>query len=636
MSNRLLGPIPSPGPNSDGASLGPEGPGVGENEPNSHTAHPAILDSWPEDDPPPLPQDPAPQGSGSLSGLPRAAGNKTFFVGQLASRHVGGDAAPRNRAVTVGKRNSHVVSQMAAPLNNDSHPVTPDKALSTSAKAQSENASKVFLDMHFSGRISQDKYNDQIALLGADSISESMSNGANEFVDELLKARRACETPTYKTFSAIGIACTRPKFDIFTLMIIVAIFQQCQNCAYDGLSLASFIFTLTSEFFICIICLSERWVLMRKVLLKIFPEWILKIKSAPEGKQSILLQTLHSQKKFDPENTDTNAPACDKSLITQFDEKMWEYSVPFLVYFRRTFAADIRVFNHKIPRALSPALLFTRALANIMVISSALILRSAVVSFNSQMFKQAIYVLPFNVNANVSWPTEFNVCNSMNIPAPPKNIGSLFGFNFELIHTPNILNLFIVLLLGLSVKYFSLRRKCLDSLQMVGLELRRHKLKYHNGSAMQETAYSLWHKINNFWVEDMISGGDDFLAEIMGFRDVEINPSGQSPLRKKQPAAAVKRLIILSVLPLLISCIAPVIWYLASDPSLGDAFLIPCFEKSGLELFSPSVIGNCSAASDNLVWPPNNVYYYSCIRCAILIHGSFSKPAYYSIYVLCT
>jgi hypothetical protein len=50
-----------------------------------------------------------------------------------------------------------------------------------------------------------------------------------------------------------------------------------------------------------------------------------------------------------------------------------------------------------------------------------------------------------------------------------------------------------------------------------------------------------------------------------------------------------------------------------------------------LNLFSASVMGRCNAASNTTVWDGN--YYNSCIKCDILIRGSFNKPAYYFIQI---
>ncbi len=490
---------------------------------------------------------------------------------------------------------------------------------------QVDNATSLFLDMNFSGRIEQDKCHEQVALLGAGhSVSVSM---LKETVKEQLDARRACEQPTYKKFTALGFACIfRPQFDIFSLMVLIALICRVQNCAYDYLSTASFVIALPLEFLICIICLSEaeterkteRWPLIRKFC-NLFPTWILNTKRSKTGENSgkSMLALI--------------APANLESSISPFDEAVWEYSVPFLVFFRGTFSAETRVFNHKMPRAFSPALLFARSAANILVIIAMLILRSAMVSYNSQMFNEPKFNLPFDVDADTFSPSEFAVCNSLS----KKNESTfLVGFGYSLIHTGVLLNLFIVIFMALSVKWFSIKRECIASLEKVSKELRRHKIKYHSGSAKQESAFSLWHRINDFWIKDMFSSRDDFLAEIMGFQDIAFDSCGQLNVLKP-PKSAAKRLLILSLIPLLMASIVPVIFYLARNPSIGKFLRIDCFEQSCLELFSKSVIGNCSAASNStILWAPNQVYYHGCLKCAIIIHGSFSKSAYYSIYTV--
>ena len=488
---------------------------------------------------------------------------------------------------------------------------------------QVDSATSLFLDMNFSGRIEQDKCHEQIALLAADSISAST---LKETVQEQLDARRACEQPTYKKFTAMGFACIcgfQPKFDIFSLMVLIALICRVQNCAYDWLSAASFIITLPLEFLICIICLSERWPLIRKFC-NLFPTWILNTKRSKLGK--------HSGKSVALIDVTNDVHANLESSISPFDEAVWEYSVPFLVFFRGTFSAETRVFNHKIPRAFSPALLFARSAANILVISAMLILRFAVISYNSQMFNAPKFNLPFDVDIDISSPTEFAVCNSLST----KNESTfLVGFGYSLIHTGVLLNLFIVIFMALSVKWFSLKRECIASLEKVSKELRRHSIKYHSGSAKHESAFSLWNRINNFWIKDMFASGvDDFLAEIMGFQDIAFDSCGQLNVLKP-PKSAAKRLLILSLIPLLMASIVPVIFYLARNPSIGNFLRIDCFEQSCLELFSKSVIGNCSAASNStVIWAPNQVFYHGCLKCAIIIHGSFSKSAYYSIYTV--
>lgn len=77
--------------------------------------------------------------------------------------------------------------------------------------------------------------------------------------------------------------------------------------------------------------------------------------------------------------------------------------------------------------------------------------------------------------------------------------------------------------MALSVKSFSVTQKSLETLQNVGLELKRYPLKYHNGNE-NESSYSLWFAINNIWVEEMMSSKDLF-SEMMGFQDFELDHS---------------------------------------------------------------------------------------------------------------
>jgi hypothetical protein len=492
---------------------------------------------------------------------------------------------------------------------------------------QVDSATSLFLDMNFSGRIEQDKCQEQIALLAADSVSALT---LKETVQEQLDARRACEQPTYKKFTAMGFACIcgfQPKLDIFSLMVLIALMCRVQNCAYDWLSAASFIITLPLEFLICIICLSEgdRCPLIRKFC-NLFPTWILNTK-----KKHSKLRKNSGGKSVALIDATNDAHLNLKSSISQFDEAVWEYSVPFLVFFRGTFSPETRVFNHKIPRAFSPALLFARSAANILVISAMLILRFAMVSYNSQMFNVPQFNLPFDVDIDISSPTEFAVCSSLST----KNESTfLVGFGYSLIHTGVLLNLFIVIFMGLTVKWFSLKRESIACLEKVSKELRRHSIKFHSGSSKHESAFSLWNKINDFWIKDMFDVRDDFLAEIMGFQDVAFDSCGRLNVLKP-PKSAAKRLLILSLIPLLLASIVPVVFYLARNPSIGNFLRIDCFEQSCLQLFSKSVIGNCSAASNStVIWAPKQVYYHGCLKCAIIIHGSFSTSAYYSIYTV--
>jgi len=74
------------------------------------------------------------------------------------------------------------------------------------------------------------------------------------------------------------------------------------------------------------------------------------------------------------------------------------------------------VFNHKIPTAFSPALLFTRAACNILIIVSTIIWRFQGMSYNAKMFNltQPTWNLPFNPNAPMGGAaTEAAVCNAV-------------------------------------------------------------------------------------------------------------------------------------------------------------------------------------------------------------------------------
>jgi len=130
--------------------------------------------------------------------------------------------------------------------------------------------------------------------------------------------------------------------------------------------------------------------------------------------------------------------------------------------------------------------------------------------------------------------------------------------NLEMINTPMWLNLFIVGYMALSVQYFTLSRKSVETLRNIGRELTRHTLKYHNGGA-NESSHSLWLAINDFWVEDMVSNTDEFLPQMMGFQDFELNHSTGTLTAKTEKSVAAKRLIVLSLIPLLLTCIIPVL-----------------------------------------------------------------------------
>jgi hypothetical protein len=502
---------------------------------------------------------------------------------------------------------------------------------------QVENATKVFIDMRFSSNFEEpDKCEEQTALL---------KESTGRSVSDILNDQRACEEPSYKNLTELGVPCMCTcvcigtfnalrtcfcasaakgkevrnnqiclgfKFDIFSLMCLIALVQQGQNNFSDVISTVSYCFTLTFEFLICIICLSEHWPQIRNC----FPKWILSTK--PAKQETEMRPKVQPQPQFSP-----------------FDPVLWEYSVPFLVHFQKTFSSERRVFNHKIPAAFSPALLLTRSAANILVIISTIIFRFAGMSFNSKMFNlpEPRWNLPFNPNPT-SWgvATEVAICDAVAVPKLTYMFSGAVQWNHEIIHTPMLLNFFIVFFMALSVKSFSLTKKSIEALQNVGHELKRHKLKYHNGGANEENAYSLWLTINDCWVEDMVSSNDNFLSQMMGFQDVELDHSSGTLKPAENKSAPAKRLFILSLIPLLLASIVPVSYALSKNPALTWKLGTSCAtEQPCLNLFSASVMGRCNAASNTTVWDGD--YYSSCMKCDILIRGSFNKPAYYFIQI---
>ena len=279
------------------------------------------------------------------------------------------------------------------------------------SERQVENATKVFLDMRFSSNFEQqDKCEEQTALL---------KESTGRSVSDILKDQRACTDPSYKNFTELGVPCICTclcigtfnalrsgtcvcasaakgteerknqiclglKFDIFSLMCLIALVQQGQNNFSDVISTVSYCFTLTFEFLICIICLSEHWPEHWPQIRNCFPKWILSTKPAKQA-------------------TEMHPVAQPQPLFSPFSPVLWEYSVPFLVHFQKTFSSERRVFNHEIPAAFSPALLFTRSAANILVIISTIIFRFAGMSYNSKMFNlpEPRWNLPFNPNPTV-------------------------------------------------------------------------------------------------------------------------------------------------------------------------------------------------------------------------------------------
>jgi hypothetical protein len=505
-------------------------------------------------------------------------------------------------------------------------------------KRQVENANKVFLDMHFSCNFEQQvegKYEEQMKLL-----EDTTGRSVSDTIEDL----RASDNPSYKNISEIGVPCVctcccaglfntlRPclpcefdkepseqrknqiclglKFDIFSLMVLIALIQQGQNNASDFISVLSYSFTLTCEFLVCLICLSERFPLIGKL----FPEFILSTKPKTD--------------------VELNASAKLPPPFSPFAPPLWEYSVPFLVYFEKTFAPETRVFYHKIPTAFSPVLLFTRSACNILIIISTIILRFQAMSYNAKMFNlpEPTWNLPFNPNPPMNQvATEAAVCEAVARPQIFYPVNQIIQDNFEMIHTPMLLNFFIVFYMALSVKSFSLTRKSIETLENVGHELKRHKLMYHNGGA-SESSFSLWLAINDIWVEDMVEN-TDFLSQMMGFQDVVLNHSSGKLEPKTEKSAAAKRLLILSLIPLLLALIVPVTYALVTlkDPVTAEKLGIPCLD-SCLNRFSASVMGRCDTARNTTVWNGNS-YYHGCVRCAVLVHGSFGKTAYYIIQI---
>jgi hypothetical protein len=277
--------------------------------------------------------------------------------------------------------------------------------------------------------------------------------------------------------------------------------------------------------------------------------------------------------------------------------------------------------------------LFTRSASNILIIISTIILRVSAMSYNAKMFNlpEPTWNLPFNPNPPIGQAaTEAAVCEAVARPQIFYPHNGIFQDNFEMIHTPMLLNLFIVLYMAASVKSFSLKRNSIETLENVGHELKQHKLMYHNGGA-SESSFSLWLAINDVWVEDLVENAD-FLSQMMGFQDVDLDHSSGELKRRTVKSVAAKRLLILSLIPLLLALIVPVTYALVKNPVTGKRLGIPCLEQSCLNLFSASVMGRCDTASNTTVWNTEG-YYYGCLRCAILVHGSFSKAAYYFIQI---
>lgn len=336
---------------------------------------------------------------------------------------------------------------------NDSCTVTrtPNDTISP---RQVENATKVFLDIDFCSNFEENSYDEEIKLLEYSTCRS---------VSDMLEDQRTCDDPSYKTISEIGVPCMCTclciglfntvracvccaferecskkrkneicrgiKFDIFSLMVLIAFVQQGQNNFSDIISVLSFCFTLTFELLICMICvsgLSDSWsVTMRKF----FPRWILSIKPKEANQK---LKGLTS----------------DKDLFSPFSPAWWEYSVPFLVYFNKPFSAETRVFYHKVPTAFSPAVLFVRSACNILIIISTIIFRFQAMSYNAKMFNLTpTWNLPFNpdpITHTREVVTEAALCKAV---ASPKIYYPVYGpiqYNFEMIHTPMLLNFFAI------------------------------------------------------------------------------------------------------------------------------------------------------------------------------------------------
>jgi hypothetical protein len=408
--------------------------------------------------------------------------------------------------------------------------------------------------------------------------------------------------------------CLGMTLDIFSLMVVIALAQQFQNNFSDGLSTASYVFTLASEFLICMICLSESYPSLGNCL----PKWIF-TKLAQEPMQEMI-------------PVDSVASAKSSPPFSPFSVNLWEYSVPFLVFFRNTFSPQTRVFNHKIPAAFSPALLIVRSVSNILVIVSTLIFRYQGMLYNAKMFnlsepKWSLDFDPELFQSPSGEATEIGICKSLSIPKPKPMINSpVVQWNHEIIHTPMLLNLFIVFYMALSLKSFALTRTFVKTLQNVGLELKRHKIKYHNGDNHQESAYSLWRAINHVWIVEIISS-KDFLSQMMGFQDLELDYSMGTikPKANNVKSHPEKRLLILSLVPLLMAFIIPFQYALLRNPESAKILGIPCPAQACLNLFSVSVIGKCETARNTTVW---TMGHYNCFKCDILVHGSFNQAAH--------
>jgi hypothetical protein len=135
----------------------------------------------------------------------------------------------------------------------------------------------------------------------------------------------------------------------------------------------------------------------------------------------------------------------------------------------------------------------------------------------------------------------------------------------------------------------------------------------------------LWQDVDMLMVQELTTT-HDFFDKVLGFHDLFSTIT-------KQPVKSWKRrrLLTLSVLPLLMAIIVSASLLLCRIRSLSTFFRIPCLDRSCMDLFPTDMVRNCSVASNStFVWSeqmPDSDYGYNfgCLYCSILIDGTHDR-----------
>ena len=475
---------------------------------------------------------------------------------------------------------------------------------------QKINAGRLFIDADWSGKIDANRSNDVqtwLNFVNEDSSSHQNSKtDVGDHVDTFLADFRICHNPKYEPFTSTF---TKPwRLDIFTLQCLFCVIQQTQGGNVEGLAVASLAATFFFESLVCYICLCQKYPKLGKVL----PSWILK-----NGNADIEMHCVDDS--LPTSLNSVPSPSKCPATVSILDDTIWSFNVPFMAYFSSPFQTNILIFNHPVPKTMGVEFMFTRAFSNILTIVAGCVYREAVKSYNLRMMNDAVYdAYPTTNSQGIESSSQTNICRL-------RSTRFLFFGEFGvLVNFSNVYNIFIVWCMLMSVFWCAISEPTRKSLRRISSELVRYPIHFRFQQS-QSNARKLWQDVDMLMVQELTTTSD-FFDKVLGFHDLFSTIT-------KQPVKSWKRrrLLALSVLPLLMAIIVSASLLLCRIRSLSTFFRIPCLDRSCMDLFPTDMVRNCSAASNStFVWSekmPDSDYGYNfgCLYCSILIDGTHDR-----------